>query len=101
MSDRSFPLLIGGRAAAIFWGVGRLPGLLLVVYVMRGPIVSVIEAHLDILTITRFVIDVLSTPVARVALGALFGCLCLLVVAAARRLPPLLAYCAVLVATGG
>jgi hypothetical protein len=78
----------------------RLPGLALAVYLLRGPIVRVIESQFDILAITRFVIDVLSTPLTRLASGlASFGVL-LLVVAVAKRFRPAMAYLIVLIGAG-
>ena len=78
----------------------RLPGLALVVYLLRDPIVTVIETRFDILGITTFVIEVLSTPVARLAGAAAFFSACLLVIAMAKRFPSMTAYLVVLLGAG-
>ncbi len=90
----------GRSAVVLLWAVVRLPGLALAVYLLRGPIVRVIESQFDILAITRFVIDVLSTPLTRIASGAAILGVFLLVVAVAKRLRPVMAYITVLLVAG-
>ena len=69
-------------------------------YLLRRPIVRVIESQFDILAITRFVIDVLSTPLTRLASGAAIFGVFLLVVAVAKRFRPVMAYITVLLGAG-
>ena len=66
----------------LLWAIVRLPGLALAIYLLRSPIVSVIESQFDILAITRFVIDVLSTPRHSPSVGC--GHLCYLAVRRSR-----------------
>ena len=94
------PLSDRGSALVLFWAVVRLPGLALVVYLLRSPIVTLIETRFDVLAMTRFVIDVLSTPVARVAWAAAFFGVVLFFVTVANRFRPVMAYLTVLCATG-
>ena len=89
-----------GSALVLFWAVVRLPALALALYLLRSPIVTVIETRFDILAATRFVIDLLSTPVVRVAFAGIFFCACLLVVAVVRMFRPLMPYLAVMFTSG-
>jgi hypothetical protein len=57
------------------------------VYLFRAAILDVIERRFDILTITQFVIDLLSVPVTRIIVGTGFFAV-LLAVAAAPEAPP-------------
>jgi hypothetical protein len=83
----------------IVWALLRLPLLALLIYGLRHPILNVIERWFDIFDITRFVIDLLSTPLMRlVSAGALFGAL-LLLAGCARRLRPVTAYAFFLLAS--
>jgi len=94
------PLSDRGSALVLFWAVVRLPGLALVLYLLRGPIVTVVETRFDILAVTTFVIDVLSTPVARLAWAAAFFVICVLVIAIAKRFHQVMAYLVVLLGAG-
>src|SRR5678810_963238 len=62
------------------------------VYLLRAPILDAIERQFDILSITRFVIDLLSVPVTRTIAGTGFFAVLLAVAAATRKLRPVSAY---------
>jgi hypothetical protein len=62
------------------------------VYLFRASILDVIERQFDILTITQFVIDLLSVPVTRIIVGTGFFVVLLAVAAGTRRFRPGLAY---------
>lgn len=66
------------------------------VYLFRARVLDVIERRFDILTITRFVIDLLSVPVTRIIVGTGLFALLLAVAAGTRRLHSVLAYVATL-----
>jgi len=76
----------------LVWAVARLPIIVALVYLLRAPILDAIERQFDILSITRFVIDLLSVPVTRIIVGTGFFALLLAVAAATRKLRPVLAY---------
>jgi hypothetical protein len=96
LSDRT---TVGSRATLV-WLFVRLPMIALLLYWLRQPILDVIERQFDIFHITRFVIDLLSTPVTRLVVGvALLGAL-LLVATFASRLRPVQAYAILLVTAG-
>ncbi len=89
----------GGRTAhehlspvVLVWALARLPMIVALVYLFRAPVLDLIERQFDILTITQFVIDLLSVPVTRIIVGAGFFAVLLAVAAATRRLRPGLAY---------
>jgi len=91
--------LNGPRAAnkrhsrvVLIWAVARLPMIVALVYLFRARILDLIERQFDILTITRFVIDLLSVPVTRIIVGTSFFAVLLAVAAGTRRLRPVLAY---------
>ena len=69
--------------------------LVVLVYLFRARVLDVIERQFDILTITRFVIDLLSVPVTRIIVGTGFFAVLLAVAAGTRRLRPVLAYMAI------
>lgn len=77
---------------ALAWGLGRTPLVLLIAFLFRAPLLDAIERAFDIVWITELVIDVMSTPLAR--LGLLVGSFAalLLVWSAVRRLSPLAAW---------
>ena len=84
----------------LIWGLVRLPLMASIVYAMRYPILAAIEQQFDVFYLTGRVIDVLSTPLTRVAFAlALFSVL-LAVVVSIRRVRPLTAYAIVLVTAG-
>lgn len=89
-----------GSMLVLVWALVRLPGVALALYLLRRPIVTLIETQLDILAVTSFVIDVLSTPVARFAWAAAFAGVCLSVVATSTRFRPVVAYLLVLLGAG-
>jgi hypothetical protein len=62
------------------------------VYLFRAQVLDMIERQFDILTITRFVIDLLSVPVTRIIVGTGFFAVLFAVAAGTRRLRPVLAY---------
>ena len=88
------------RAVVLLWALMRLPALALLLYLLRHPILNAIERHVDIFFLTSFVIDVLSTPVARLISGAGLLTVLLVLVVCTRRLPPVLGY-SILVVTAG
>lgn len=88
------------RTPVLLWVLLRVPTLILAAYLLRSPILAALERHVDIVAITRTVIEILSTPVARTVSGIAFGGLLLLAVGAAKRVRPLTAYMAVLVTAG-
>jgi DNA-binding beta-propeller fold protein YncE len=95
--------LNGARAAnehhsrvVLVWAVARLPMIVALVYLLRARVLDVIERQFDILTITRFVIDLLSVPVTRIIVGTSSFAVLLAVAASTRRLRPVLAYVATL-----
>jgi hypothetical protein len=79
---------------ALAWGLGRTPLVLLIAFLFRVPLLDAIERAFDIVWITELVIDVMSTPVAR--LGLLVGSLVVLLLAwsVVRRLSPPVAWLA-------
>jgi len=79
-------------AVVLVWAVARLPMLVVLVYLFRARVLDVIERQFDILTITRFVIDLLSVPVTRIIVGTGFFAVLLAVAAGTRRLRPMLVY---------
>src|SRR5688500_16936073 len=83
------------RIPVLLWVRLRIPTLLLAAYLLRSPILAALERHVDIVAVTRMVIEILSTPVARTAAGITFGGVLLLAVVAAKRFRPLTAYMAV------
>src|SRR6476620_9523238 len=76
----------------LVWAVARLPVIVAFVYLLRAPILDAIDRQFDILSITRFVIDLLSVPVTRTIVGTGFFAVLLAVAAATRRWRPVLAY---------
>jgi hypothetical protein len=81
----------------LIWALVRLPALAAMTYLLRQPIVDAIERRFDIFYVTVQVVDIASTPVARLLSAAgLFGALLLLVVVV-RRLPPVIGYAILLV----
>lgn len=61
------------------WALFRLPIVFLAIYLLREPIIDLIERFFDIVGITLFAINVLSTPISRIALAILLVaifCLC-------------------------
>src|SRR5262249_8554841 len=76
----------------LVWAVARLPVVVVVIYVFRAPVLNLIERQFDILTITRFVIDLLSVPVTRIIVGTGFFAVLLGAAACTRRLRPVLTY---------
>jgi DNA-binding beta-propeller fold protein YncE len=60
----------GRRLALLAWLVLRLPLVLILIFVFRGALFDAIERTFDIGWTTELVIDVASTPVARVLLAA-------------------------------
>ena len=91
--------LNGPRAAnkhhsrvVLVWAVARLPMIVALVYLFRARVLDVIEQQFDILTITQFVIDLLSVPVTRTIVGTGFFAALLAVAASTRGLRPVLAY---------
>lgn len=76
----------------LVWAVARLPMIVALVYLFRARILDVIERQFDILTITRFVIDLLSVPVTRIIVGTGFFAVLLAIAAGTTRLRPVLAY---------
>jgi hypothetical protein len=85
----------------LLWAVVRLPMIVALVYLFRARILDLIERQFDILTITRFVIDLLSVPVTRIIVGTSFFAVLLAVAAGTRRLRPVLAYVATLLIACG
>src|SRR5678810_930547 len=79
-------------SAALVWAVVRLPMIVALVYLFRAPVLNLIERHFDILTITQFVIDLLSVPVTRIMVGIAFFAVLLAVAASTRSLRPVLSY---------
>ena len=88
------------RTPVLLWVLLRVPTLILAAYLLRSPILTVLERHVDIVAITRTVIEILSTPVARIVSGITFGGLLLLAVVAAKRFRPLTKYTLVLLTAG-
>ena len=88
------------RTPVLFWVLLRVPTLILAAYVLRSPILTALEKHVDIVAITRTLIEILSTPVARTVSGITFGGLLLLAVMAAKRFRPLATYMLVLLTAG-
>src|SRR5688572_3539139 len=88
------------RTPVLLWVLLRVPALILAAYLLRSPILAELERHVDIVAITRTVIEILSTPVARTVSGITFGGVLLLAVVAAKRLRPLTAYIALLLTAG-
>lgn len=88
------------QIAILVWAITRLPLLAILVYALRYDILNVIERQFDILSITRFVIDVLSTPLARLVTGVLVAVALHVVVIGARRYRPAVAYLLTLGASG-
>ena len=85
------------RAAIVIWALVRLPALAILVYLLRQQIVDAIERQFDIFYVTVLVVDVVSTPLARlISAAGLFAVLLLLVVCV-RRLHPLVGYWILLV----
>jgi hypothetical protein len=85
----------------LVWALVRLPALALLVYLCRNPVLDLIERQFDVLIVTRFVIDVLSTPVLRLVCATGFFGVLLLAVILITRLRPLAAYVAsLMMATG-
>jgi len=74
------------------WAVARLPMIVALVYLFRARVLDVIERQFDILTITQFVIDLLSVPVTRMIVGAGFFAVLVAAAACTARLRPVLAY---------
>ena len=85
---------------AVLWVLLRGPALILAAYVLRSPILAAIEAHVDIVAITRSVIEILSKPVSRVVSAIIFGGALLLAWVVAKRFRPLTAYVSVLLMAG-
>ena len=62
------------RAAVVIWALVRLPALAILVYLLRQQIVEAIERKFDIFYVTVLVVDVVSTPLARlISAAGLFG----------------------------
>jgi hypothetical protein len=76
----------------LVWAVARLPMVVALVYAFRAPVLNLIERQFDILTVTRFVIDLLSVPVTRIIAGTGFFAVLLAAAACTGRLRPALAY---------
>jgi DNA-binding beta-propeller fold protein YncE len=79
-------------SVALVWAVARLPMIVALVYLFRARVLDVIERQFDILTITQFVIDLLSVPVTRIIVGIGFFAVLLAAAAGTGRLRPVLAY---------
>lgn len=88
------------RAAILIWAVVRLPALALLLYVLRQPILNAIERQFDVFYVTVLVVDVVSTPVARLISAAGLFAVLLLLVLCVRRLGPLVSYSILLVTAG-
>jgi hypothetical protein len=82
---RSLNRSLDAPALRISWGLLRIPALLAVVYLYRGPILNAVEARFDIAWITVFVIGLASTPVARVLFVLSMFLLLLLALGISRR----------------
>jgi hypothetical protein len=77
-----------------------LPALVVLVYLLRHPILNAVERQFDIFYVTVFVVDVVSTLLARlISAAGLFTALLLLVLCV-RRLPPRVRYPILLVTAG-
>ena len=53
----------------VLWALGRVPLLLLVVFLLRRPLLDMIERTFDIIGITEFAIDCAGTPLTRLILA--------------------------------
>ena len=87
--------------AQLAWGLGRVPLLLAVAYVLRHPVLNAIERVFDIIWITELVVDLMSTPLARLCLALGVFVILVGVWAAARRLGALLGYIVAVLVGGG
>lgn len=58
------------RTFTVLWSLLRLPLALLLLYSLREPAIDAIERIFDLVRVTFFAIEVLSTPVSRLALAA-------------------------------
>lgn len=87
-------------AAVLIWALVRLPALAMLLYLLRHPILNAIERQFDIFYVTVLVVDVVSTPFARLISGAGLFAVLLLLVVCLRRLRPLSGYSILLVAAG-
>jgi DNA-binding beta-propeller fold protein YncE len=76
----------------LVWAVARLPMIVALVYLFRARVLDAIERQFDILSITRFVIDLLSVPLTRIIVGTGLFAVLLAVAAGTARLRPVLAY---------
>ncbi len=90
----------GTRAVVLLWALLRLPVLAWLAYVLRGPLLNLIERQFDVLSTTRFVIDVLSTPVSRLGAAAGFLAALLVIRILIGRLGPMVTYVSMLVGGG-
>src|SRR4030095_5086413 len=66
--------------------------IVVLVYLFRARVLDLIERQFDILTITQFVIDLLSVPVTRIMGGTAFFAVLLAAAASTRSLRPVLSY---------
>jgi hypothetical protein len=89
-----------GARGAVGWALVRLPALAVAIYLLRQPILNAIEQRFDIFDITRFAIDLLSTPVTRFVAGLVFFIILMLLGAAVRRMGTVAAYVTLMVALG-
>jgi hypothetical protein len=87
-------------AAVLIWALVRLPALAVLLYLLRHPILNAIERRFDIFYVTVLVVDVVSTPLARLISAAGLFAVLLLIVVCVRRLRPLLGYSILLVVAG-
>jgi hypothetical protein len=89
------------RAPVLIWALVRLPALALLLYLLRHPIRNAIEGHFNFFFyLSGLVIEVLSTPVARLISGAGLFAVLLLLVVCVRRLRPVFGYAILLVTAG-
>src|SRR5690606_2039431 len=67
------------------WGVLRLPAAIVLCYVLREPIIDIVEQIFDVVRVTFLVIEVASTPFARLVLALVLTCLLLVLARAVAR----------------
>jgi DNA-binding beta-propeller fold protein YncE len=87
--------------ALFLWGILRLPVLVVVLYLLRNVIISIIESTVNYVGITEYAIALMSTPVARVVvfLGLVLALLVLWALTR-RFLKPVIGYLVTMVAAG-
>lgn len=81
------------------WALGRLPGVLLVLYLVRRQVLEVVEQRYGLEDITHAAIDLLSTPLTRAIHFVMLSALLVLIVWATRRMKPARGYVVALAAT--